>query len=588
MESESRLVRMCIESACESRESVGKWRLQRRTLERLPSALADAVLRRLSARRLLFPSLLEVFKRSAEAIDLRGENAVDAEWMAYLGAFRYLRSLNLADCHRVTSSALWALAGMSSLKELDLSRCSKVNDAGVNHIVSISSLEMLRISETGVTAEGVKLVSLLINLSVLDLGGLPVDDAALSSLQVLKNLEFLDLWGSNISNEGVDILQTFPSLSFLNLAWTSVTRLPKLLSIECINMSNCTIDSLLEGDGYKASLAKLVLSGATFANETKAFLHVDTCLLSFLDVSNSSLHGFYFLHHMTSLESLNLCSSIMGDDSIEVIASIGANLRDLNLCKTKVTSAGLASLAGHLPKLEKLLLSHTPIDDSAISYISIMPCLKFVDLSNTAIKGLVHGEGTETKLIPSLAALHGLDCLESLNLEHTKVSDAALEPLSICQELRHLYLQSPSITDVSLHHLSSLSKLKRLSIRDAVLTDCGLESFSPPTTLEMLDVRGCWLLTEDAIFPFSRKHPLIEVRHEHSVASPSNQSGFNCISPSQKSLKTLSLHHKQGKMPMSWPISQGFIGTNTCYLFSCSKVKFTLIPFVYLLLQIKE
>uniref|UniRef100_A0A2P2KHE4 Uncharacterized protein n=1 Tax=Rhizophora mucronata TaxID=61149 RepID=A0A2P2KHE4_RHIMU len=181
------------------------------------------------------------------------------------------------------------------------------------------------------------------------------------------------------------------------------------------------------------------------------------------------------------------------------------------------------------------------------------------------LSGLVHGEGTETKLIPSLAALHGLDCLESLNLEHTKVSDAALEPLSICQELRHLYLQSPSITDVSLHHLSSLSKLKRLSIRDAVLTDCGLESFSPPTTLEMLDVRGCWLLTEDAIFPFSRKHPLIEVRHEHSVASPSNQSGFNCISPSQKSLKTLSLHHKQGKMPMSWPISQGFIDQRMKY-----------------------
>lgn len=48
-----------------------------------------------------------------EVVDLRGENAVDAEWIAYLGAFRCLSSLNLADCHRINSSALWALTGIN-------------------------------------------------------------------------------------------------------------------------------------------------------------------------------------------------------------------------------------------------------------------------------------------------------------------------------------------------------------------------------------------------------------------------------------------------------------------------------------------
>lgn len=38
---------------------------------------------------------------------------MDAEWMAYLGAFRNLRALNVADCHRVTSSALWAMTGIA-------------------------------------------------------------------------------------------------------------------------------------------------------------------------------------------------------------------------------------------------------------------------------------------------------------------------------------------------------------------------------------------------------------------------------------------------------------------------------------------
>lgn len=74
--------------------------------------------------------------------------------------------------------------GMTSLKELDLSRCVKVNDAGIKHILSIENLERLHIAETGVTAEGVKLLSSLRNLSVLDLGGLPVNDTSIIALQV--------------------------------------------------------------------------------------------------------------------------------------------------------------------------------------------------------------------------------------------------------------------------------------------------------------------------------------------------------------------------------------------------------------------
>lgn len=180
----------------------------------------------------------------------------------------------------------------------------------------------------------------------------------------------------------------FSKLKFLNLAWTSVTMLPNMPSIECLNLSNCTIESLLEGDGDKATLAKLILSGATFVNEAEAFLYMETRFLSFLDVSNSSLHRFSFLHHMKGLEHLDLSTSMMRDDLVELVACIGANLRILNLGKTRVTSTGIAILAGHVPKLEDLSLSHTPIDDSAIPYIGMMSSLKVVDLSNTNIKGM--------------------------------------------------------------------------------------------------------------------------------------------------------------------------------------------------------
>ncbi|KAL6537697.1 hypothetical protein OROHE_012324 [Orobanche hederae] len=59
---ESLLVRICIEAATESADAVEKWRRQRRTLERMPSHLDDALLRSLLGRRLLFPSLLDWIK----------------------------------------------------------------------------------------------------------------------------------------------------------------------------------------------------------------------------------------------------------------------------------------------------------------------------------------------------------------------------------------------------------------------------------------------------------------------------------------------------------------------------------------------
>ena len=52
-------IMMGIEATCENRESVEKWQWQRRSLERLPSHLAYALLHRLIHHRLLFPSLLE-------------------------------------------------------------------------------------------------------------------------------------------------------------------------------------------------------------------------------------------------------------------------------------------------------------------------------------------------------------------------------------------------------------------------------------------------------------------------------------------------------------------------------------------------
>ncbi|KAL6182357.1 hypothetical protein ACLB2K_043780 [Fragaria x ananassa] len=563
---ETQLVELCLNSACESRDSVEKWRRQRRSLEHLPSQLADSLLRRLISRRLIFPSLLEVFKNSAEEIDLRGDTNVDAEWFAYIGAFKHLRSLNVSDCRRLTSSALWALAGMESLWELDLSRCPKVNDGGIRHLLSVTSLEKLCISETGVSAKGVMLLSTHGNLCVLDLGGLPVTDQALSSLQVLNKLQYLDLWGSKISDKGAALLHMFPRLTFLNLAWTSVTKLPNLLTLECLNMSHCTINSLLEGDNGKAPLVKLTVSGATFGEEVANFHYIETTILTFLDLSKSTIQDFSFLSHLNALKHLDLSSTAVGDDSLELVACIGVNLKHLNLNKTKVSSAGVGNLSGHVPNLEVFSISHTSVDDVAISYIGMMPSVKDVDLSNTNIKGVIYQAEhvpehepeleSEPELEPdsvlSLSALQSLrHLLERLNLADTQVMDAALYPLTSFLELRHLSLKNASLTDFSLNYVSSISKLTNVCINDGVLTNSGLISFKPPATLRMMDLRGCWLLTVDAITSFSKTHPQIEVWHDLIHISPLDQTISSAAPSSRSTLKTSQVKkEKHESIPM--------------------------------------
>ncbi|KOM32385.1 hypothetical protein LR48_Vigan01g194100 [Vigna angularis] len=157
----------------------------------------------------------------------------------------------------------------------------------------------------------------------------------------------------------------FPKLTYLNLAWTSVTKLPTLSSLEWLDMSNCTIDSILEDDKYP--LAKLIFSGATFLNESGVFSYANTNLV---------MHD--------------------GGRFVEMVACVGANLKSLNLCGTRVSSAGLGILAGHVPNLEILSLSQTPLDDTGISFISMMPSLKDVHMSNTYVKAC---EGDEARML---------------------------------------------------------------------------------------------------------------------------------------------------------------------------------------------
>eukprot|EP01018_Ginkgo_biloba_P000478 Gb_25137 [translate_table: standard] len=595
-----RLVQMCIDAACKSKKAVEVWRRQKRTLERMPNHLAGPLFHCLLKRGLLTPPFLEcsfqanirdvflttrlyrVFQQSVEEVNLKGEISVGAEWIAYLGAYRHLRVLHLADCKAVNSSALWNLTGMTTLEELDLSRCSKITDAGIGHLLSLPSLKKLSLSETGIKADGVARLSVITSLTSLDLGGLPVSNSAVSSLQIrlyfevkrsytevctvnviafklklrfgkfvckskhlvdtgqilsiltllclqtLTQLQFLDMWGSKITNEGTALLKAFVHLNFLNLAWTNVTRVPELFSLTSLNMSKCTIDSIFEGLAkQKTSLLRLHFAGAIFTDAYHVFSCLGTHNLNFLDLSGSPLDDVSFLAAMNRLEFLDLSSTGVTDSSVKSVADIGANLKQLNLSNTRISSDAIAILAGNVPKLECISLSHTVVGDNVLTYLSRMPALRSISLSHTNIKGFIYVGECDSNPTFSLVALQQLEYLEILDLENTHVSDLACKPLSFLKELCHLSLRSDFLSDISLHTVSSLPKLKFLSIKGAVVTSQGLCSFIPPPLLQILDLRDCWLLAEDGIVEFCQAHPRLELRHELITGISKDQAHFS-------------------------------------------------------------
>ena len=106
---------------------------------------------------------------------------------------------------------------------------------------------------------------------------------------------------------------------------------------------------------------------------------------------------------------LSVIAPPSGDADLALLDNLRPTISWLNLSRTAITDAGLASLKG-LPELERLRLEWTAIGDSGLDFAAT--CAK----------------------------------LSSLNLVGTKVTDAGLAKLAPCKSLRKLYLWKTGVS----------------------------------------------------------------------------------------------------------------------------------------------
>lgn len=145
-------------------------------------------------------------RKSLVKVDLSFTQASDAS-LARLTGVTTLQELHLCGT-KITNMGLKHVSGLTSLRVLDCWRCKNLTDAGLEHLAAMPHLQRLSLWNTNVTDDGLGHLKGLTSLRVLDLSHTRVSDAGLKQLEGLTSLQELALVGCDeLTDAGIDALQ---------------------------------------------------------------------------------------------------------------------------------------------------------------------------------------------------------------------------------------------------------------------------------------------------------------------------------------------------------------------------------------------
>ncbi|XZE32625.1 hypothetical protein SH501x_003380 [Pirellulaceae bacterium SH501] len=225
-------------------------------------------------------------------------------------------------------------------------------------------------------------------------------DEALSQLQGQSKLRNLIVGGPGITDAGLQIVANFQNLGALSIVDSPITD-QGLVSLQ-------TLTKLKE-----LSLVRLPIGNESLAPLVGNSSLVKLRLRAAANVTDEAINKY--LPKFTNIASLELSELAIGDASLDTVSRL-PKLVDLNLLRTRVTSAGIKKLTG-LP-LKKLNLDDIPtIGDEAVSAILAIPTLEFLHLGKTKVTDA------------GIAKLADLKSLKDLLINDTAVSEKAIADL---------------------------------------------------------------------------------------------------------------------------------------------------------------
>ena len=351
--------------------------------------------------------------------------------------------VTLGRSYRGGATGMALLENMPDLVSLTLQQTA-IADAAFLHLRNSRSLENLSLMETDVGDAGLKHLSGLANLKTLHLTRPRITAGGLAYMRDLSNLTSLTIQGADQAiDEGLVHLSGLAKLQRLDLSGTpasdkGVSGLKPLHNLELLNL-----------------------------NETR--------------VSESGLREL----DLSSLKQLELRSTAIDDQALEVLTGVSVDFNYLDLEGTAIGDSGLVHVA-KAKSLWYLNLARTRVTDAGLAHLNGLEQLRTLHLSGCVLTGvglsqLANHEFSELKLDKTHLDNEGLAQLKgrrfrSLGLQYTRIDDAGLPALKDLEQLEWLYLDGTGITDVGLPHLAALQNLRGLSLADTGVTEDGMKS----------------------------------------------------------------------------------------------------------------
>jgi hypothetical protein len=144
----------------------------------------------------------------------------------------------------------------------------------------------------------------------------------------------------------------------------------------------------------------------------------------------------------------------------------------------KLSTAGSSFLRA-MPHVEELDLLYGNFNDEILNNLRSSALRKLSIRFNKSFTGA------------TLQDWPGLSALESLNLEHTGLTDRTIQAVGICGQLECLVLNRTEVGDPTLRSLTHLLRLSRLEVAETKVSEAGLAAIAGLPHLEKLALGRC-------------------------------------------------------------------------------------------------
>lgn len=193
-------------------------------------------------------------------------------------------------------------------------------------------------------------------------------------------------------------------------------------------------------------------------------------------------------------------------DADQIIEWTGSlpDVTEVYLQSSEFSNDALQHWANH-PKLERIDLKWTSINDEGLKHLSTLPNLRSLKLNKlypTQPSANIDPEQISDR---GVAHLSNVKHLEKLIVWGANVTDASLQHLSRCSELKTLWLLDTKIQGDGIPHLCKLPNLEKLNLGGTGVTAADIEPLKQLAGLKSLSVARTAVTQQQAIDFYSSR-----------------------------------------------------------------------------------